>query len=404
MKNNTKFSLLQIRYIILGFLLMLFSGLVNAWSIFAEPIEMDLNIMRKDTSWVFAISMSVSILGQFLSSNLNKVISNKYIYCLIALFSVVGFYGTSVSNNIYSIYIFYGVFAGLTIGMIYNLCMSTLLPFFNDNANFVIGILLMGFGIGPLLLGTPLSYSINYLGWRKSFVILCVLYLLLLLNSAIFLPSYTNNKRYVETYTQVGVTTEKMLKDKYYWIFFLSSITIACTILTLVGHSSLISSDLGLTYKSSTLMTGILAISSGGARPFFGSLADKCNCNVQRNFLSFFSILGSVFLYLGYKFNLLPLMIVAYILIGLANACSAVYVCAFLTHNYGNKYFGVNMAFTNIYMILGSIFAATAGAIKQYTGYYTFAIVLMVTSSLITGILNIILNKKNRRSYVKTKF
>ncbi|MCE1195276.1 NTP transferase domain-containing protein, partial [bacterium] len=47
-----------------GALMMLFSGLIYGWSIFVSPLEKAFGWNRGQTSFVFTLSMSVSILGQ----------------------------------------------------------------------------------------------------------------------------------------------------------------------------------------------------------------------------------------------------------------------------------------------------------------------------------------------------
>ncbi|MEF9865964.1 MAG: hypothetical protein RR814_05930, partial [Oscillospiraceae bacterium] len=67
LKTENKLTLKQAAAVTAGVILMLLSGLVNGWSIFVEPIEKELHLLRQDTSLIFTISLSVSIGGQILS-------------------------------------------------------------------------------------------------------------------------------------------------------------------------------------------------------------------------------------------------------------------------------------------------------------------------------------------------
>lgn len=385
-RRNNAFTAGQWRILLAGFSLMLLSGLVNGWSIFVEAIEGDLHLLRQDTTLVFSISLSVSIGGQMLAGMLNRRVGSSHIYRLIALLSLIGFFGASMAGGIYGIYLFYGVFSGLSIGMIYNLVLSCVASQFATGTGLVTGIFLMGFGVGPLVLGIGAAALLSAVGWRNTFAVLAVFYAALLVLSSFLIPSSKSGDR-AGGGESSGLSTRQMLGSRSYQYFFAWCVAIGSAILILLGHASLVARDAGAGVAAASLMTGVVSMASGVTRPVFGYLADRHGGGLLKNALTACCAVGSAALLGGYLLSAMPLLAVGYVLVGAANGGSAVYVCDFVRQRYGSAHYGMNIAVTNIYMILGSLLGtALAGAIKTQTGRYTLAFAVMLAFSAL-GIL-----------------
>jgi len=398
--NKKSFTKKQLIALISGFVLMLLSGLVNGWSIFVEPIEQDLHLLRQDTALVFTISLSVSIGGQMLAGFLNQKVQSRFIYWLVALFSFIGFLGSSASNGLWGIYICYGVFSGLAIGMIYNLVLTGVSALFSTGTSLVSGILLMGFGIGPLILGMGASLLIERTGWRATFGILAAVYVILLFLASFLIPTRKSTDKTVAESTK-DISTAKMLHSHMYWWFFSLCAMMGSASLILIGHSSLIVRDMGISFGAASVMTGVISVSCGISRVFFGRYVDLHGNNALKSILVFCTVLGSIVSLFGYMFNSLPLLCLGYIVTGAANGGSAVYICAFVQERYGTAHYGMNMAFTNIYMIIGSFCGtALAGVIKTKTGSYGMALIIMTVFALLGIICSMQITRcmKNRKA------
>jgi MFS family permease len=394
-KGKKPFTARQWRALIAGFALMLLSGLVNGWSIFAESIESDLRLSRQDTALVFTISLSVSIGGQILAGALNRRVQSRYIYWLIIAFSFIGFFGASMAKGIWSVYLFYGVFSGLAIGMIYNLTLTGVAAQFESDANLISGVLLMGFGVGPLALGMAAAMSMDVIGWRGVFAALAALYAVLLLGASSLIPSRKSQDAAAKGVG--GATTWRMLKSRPYHYFFLWCVALGAATLILIGHSSLISRDIGASFAVASLMTGVVSVASGASRPIFGRVADLHGGAVLKNILTACCALGSAAALVGYVTGALWPLAIGYLLLGAAHGGHAVYICDFVQEKYGGAYYGMNMAVTNIYMILGSTLgAALAGAIKTQTGQYSLAFAVMLVFSAFSVLFSLLLDKTRR--------
>jgi OFA family oxalate/formate antiporter-like MFS transporter len=331
-----------------------------------------------------------------LSGALNRKMQSRTIYWIIAAISLVGFCGTSAAKGIWGIYLFYGVFSGLAIGMIYNLVLTVVTAQFESNLSLVSGILLMGFGVGPLVLGMAAAALLGAVGWRYTFAVLAVVYASILVAASLLIPSRKNQDEPAAGNTG-GVKTGQMLKNRPYQYFFLWCVVLGSAVLILIGHSSLISRDIGASVATASLMTGVVSVASGVSRPFFGRLADTKGSSALKDILAVCCALGSVAVFAGYIGGSMVLLALGYVLTGAANGGNAVYICSFVQERYGNAHYGMNMAVANIYMILGSLFGtALAGTIKTQTGSYTFAFVVMMAFSALSILFGLLLGRAQR--------
>ena len=73
-----------------------------------------------------------------------------------SLLFFLGFAGTDLfaNGNIAVVYLFYGVLGGAGVGIGYNSIIATTNVWFPDKVGFSSGVLMMGFGLGSLVLGT----------------------------------------------------------------------------------------------------------------------------------------------------------------------------------------------------------------------------------------------------------
>lgn len=141
------------RMLIIGAFLMLFLGLIYAWSLFAAPLEAEFGWSRSQTSVTFSISMITFCLGSIMSGFILKKRPPRNVLLISAVLFLIGFFMTSRITNIWGLYLSYGVLCGLGVGLSYNAILSTVPKWLPGRGGFATGTLLMGMGLGSLILG-----------------------------------------------------------------------------------------------------------------------------------------------------------------------------------------------------------------------------------------------------------
>ncbi|MDR1069130.1 MAG: MFS transporter, partial [Clostridiales Family XIII bacterium] len=143
--------------LITGTIMLLFLGLIYAWSIFRGPLEAIFPWSKTQISLTFTISIACFCVGGFLGGRLYSRLKAKFIILISAAFVLVGFSFITLllsderaTASLWVLYIFYGVFGGLGVGISYNAILSSVTPWFPGRAGLASGVLLLGFGVGAL--------------------------------------------------------------------------------------------------------------------------------------------------------------------------------------------------------------------------------------------------------------
>ena len=146
----------RILYLVLSTVTLLFLGLIYAFSMFAAPMCAAFGLEKSAVGLTFNIMMITFCLGAVLGSQIEKAIGVKGAIIVAAIMFAVGFIGTGLFayGNIIALYLFYGVICGLGVGIGYNCVIATTNVWFPDKVGLSSGILMMGFGLGSLILGT----------------------------------------------------------------------------------------------------------------------------------------------------------------------------------------------------------------------------------------------------------
>ena len=108
-------------YLALGVVLLLFLGLIYAWSVFRVPLEQEFGWAKGETSLTFSISMMMFCLGGLVSGIVTAKKGVRFTLIFSAIFLAAGFMLASRADSLLFIYITYGGLAGFGSGLGYNL-------------------------------------------------------------------------------------------------------------------------------------------------------------------------------------------------------------------------------------------------------------------------------------------
>ena len=146
-------------YVAVGCVVLLFSGLVYAWSVLSGPIAAEFpHWSTAQLSLTFTIVMSFFCLGGLTCGALSARISPRIFLWISALLFLAGFLLTASMRSLPMLYVGFGVVCGLASGFSYNAVLGTVGAWFPDKQGLVSGILLMGFGLSSFLIG-KLSFT-----------------------------------------------------------------------------------------------------------------------------------------------------------------------------------------------------------------------------------------------------
>ena len=125
-------------YLALSTLSLLFLGLIYAFSMFAAPMSQYFELEKEAVGLTFNIMMITFCIGAVVGSQIEKAMGLRTSLLVAAVMFLVGFAGTGLFayGNVAMLYLFYGVVAGLGVGIGYNSVIANTNMWFPDKVGF----------------------------------------------------------------------------------------------------------------------------------------------------------------------------------------------------------------------------------------------------------------------------
>ncbi len=380
--------------LLIGTFMLLFLGLIYAWSIFSTPfnkIYTDWTI--SNLSMTFTISMIFFCLSAFVAGNLSKMISARNILWIAAALLFIGFFGVSflkaedTKSSLYLLYLLYGVFGGSGVGMGYNCIISTVNKNFPDKVGIASGIMLLGFGLGGIVLGSIVNGVIEKIGIFSTFRILGIIIAVILLCGSFFIKQPTvipNNIKTKKTETGLQYTANEMIRQKTFWIFVIWTILLNAASLLVINSAA----SIALAFGMPAVLGLIVSLFNGIGRVIHGAFFDRHRERKSILLNNFFVILAGSFLLLGAIFHISVLIVIGLICSGLGYGGTPTLSSAVIRNRFGEENFAVNFSIANFSLIpaamigplISSVFIEKSGGAYEST---FFMIVILASIALV---------------------
>ncbi|HHV39290.1 MAG TPA: OFA family MFS transporter [Tepidimicrobium sp.] len=373
------------RILAISTILMLFLGLIYAWSLFAAPLEQAFNWSRSQTSITFSISMITFCLGSIISGMILKRRPPSNIILVSAILFLIGFFATSRVTSIWGLYISYGVLCGLGVGLSYNAILSTVPKWYFGRAGFATGTLLMGMGLGSLLLGTVVKKVMDILIWVTTFKMLAIVFFLVFLLGA---PNIKYPR--VEKDADKGIESSndyhlsKVLKMRDFWMLFIWSIITSAVGLGIVSNASYMAEEVGISKDILPLMVGMVSIGNGAGRLIFGTIVDKLGGKKAMGIGNLTFIIGLGLIMFANRTGVLIYLIIGFILEGIAYGAPPTLSAALTKKKFGEKYYPQNLSAIMLALIPASLIGPIISAdVYERSGAYLAVYSIMLVMALL---------------------
>ena len=287
-------------YVLLGILIMLCLGTVYSWSIFRLHIEKLYGIGSTLSGLPYMTSLAFYALFMFISGRYIDRYSPKLVITFGAILISVGWIASSFAPNIYIFTLFYGVISGTGVGIAYGVPMSVAAKWFPKNKGLAVGLVLVGFGLSPLVTAPLARTLIVSIGAMKTFMVLGISFgiLLPILSIPLTYPSEARQAKDKETKTILGniqdMGTSQMINSDAFKPLYINFLIGSMIGLMMIGMTS----SVGVGFSklpSETVYTllPIFAIFNGIGRPVFGWLTDRTSVQAAMKTSYIFIILAA---------------------------------------------------------------------------------------------------------------
>lgn len=386
-------------YAAIGFAILLFAGMVYAWSVLSVPIAKEFPEWTKaQLSLTFTITMMMFCAGCMAGGFLAEKISVKAYVLISALMFLSGFFLSAKIHSLIGLYISFGIICGFASGLAYSAVLGAITKWFPDRQGLISGVLLMGFGIGSFFIGKIYqAYTPDLTGaWRQSFVVLGIVTAVVLAVCSIFikkpgldfsLPAVTDEKRRRVNPVSVEVTSQVMVKRPDFWFYYLWATLVGSAGLALVSQAGGIAHEAGVGVSAGTITTvvGLVSVFNGIGRVIMGAIFDKMGRSTTMQTVNCLFILTGIILALALKTGSFTVMIVGFILGGLAYGGVTPTNSAFTSSYYGMKHYSQNFSIINTNALIAAFGSTIAGAIYDITQSY-LGIYFMICGLAAVGI------------------
>lgn len=265
-------------YVILGIIIMMCLGTVYSWSVFRLPVEDLYQIGTTQSGFPYMISLAFYSLFMCLTGKYLDRYSPRRIMTIGGIIVSLGWILSTFAANIYILTITYGVIIGAGVGIVYGPPMTAAAKWFPEKKGFVVGLVLVGFGVSPLVTAPLVRKLVEFHGVTNTFLILGISFgiIIPILSMPFRYPKEfkTNSEQIKHNGTEYN--TKEMLRSGNFKGLYLSYMIGTMIGLMMIGMTSTIGT--GLIHLSQTkvaLLMCLFAICNGIGRPVFGLITDK---------------------------------------------------------------------------------------------------------------------------------
>ncbi|MGM0903551.1 MAG: L-lactate MFS transporter [Bacillota bacterium] len=266
-------------------------GSVYAWSVFTKPLQQQMGWGLKEISFTFSLAilflgLSAAFLGHFVEK-----FGPRAAGTLSALFFGTGVAGAGLAIHLESLmllYLFYGMIAGIGLGVGYITPVSTLVKWFPDRRGLATGLAIMGFGFASMISSPIMNFLIETYGISNTFYLLGASYFIIIFCSAQYLAppkagwvpkgmeaagETSDNVKLKADLRQL--TANEAVKTRQFWaLWVMLFINVTCGIAILAVASPMAQELVGMSAAGAATMVGIMGLFNGGGRIAWASISD----------------------------------------------------------------------------------------------------------------------------------
>ncbi|MCD4826848.1 MAG: MFS transporter [Acholeplasmataceae bacterium] len=256
--------------ILISFYMMLLMGTVYSYSIFRVEIKDIYQVNTLQSGLPYMLSLSFYALFMMITGRILNDKNLRQIIFLGSMMIVLGFFISYLTYDFIVFVLAYGILIGSGVGMVYGIPVYIMQKYFPKRSGFYTGLILLGFGLSPLITAPLASYFLSSYQLHTTFLILSLIFLCTQVPLSLF---YKIDEKDINDKT--NETKDKFIDKKFMIIYALFVITTTIGLM-MIGLSYQVGvSYYGFNRQLVAISISLFALCNGFARPIFGFLIDK---------------------------------------------------------------------------------------------------------------------------------
>jgi len=295
-------------------------------------------------------------------------------------------------RSLMMLYILYGVLCGGGVGLAYNSIISSVVGWFPDKSGAASGILLMGFGIGGMALGSIVKVMIGSIGLLITFKILGIAIAVVVVLGTFVLRKPEVKKADASDGGKVrNLAVSEMLKTATFWIFMVWLILLSSGGLIVINSAASIAAAFG----ASEVLGLIVSVFNGAGRVIVGTLFDKFGRKTTMIINNIFFGCAGVCLLLGAKTGSVALIVAGLVFIGTGYGGNPTLTSAIIQRLYGPKNYSVNFSVANFSLIPAAIIGpmVSSSLIERAGGKYDSTFMMVVVLAVAAAAVWVVMSR-----------
>ncbi len=375
----------RVLFVIVGVVVMLFAGFVYAWSVLSGPIAAEFPTWSSaDLSLNFTICMACFCLGGLSAGLLSGKISPRFNLLISGALFLGGFLWVAGISSTVTLYLSFGVLCGAASGFAYNAVMSMVPKWFPDSQGTVSGLLLMGFGASSLIIGTVYTNLTATMDWRNFFSFMGPLTAVIMVIGFLVLSPVPAKAPAANGAAAAAAsndyTTAQMLRQSNFWLFFFWGVLLSGAGLAVISLARPMATSIGTAAAAGTisLVVGMISVCNGVGRVIIGALFDRMTSKAVIRLATVLYFVSSLLLMAAEATKSFVILIVAFVVTGLAYGSCPTMAAAFTKKVFGEKHYSVNYSIMNLNLLLASFGSTIAGTLFDKTGTFFSVYIMML--------------------------
>lgn len=380
-------------------------GIRGAFSVFFVAFLEEFEKSRSSTAGIIALCYAIGAVVSPLVGTVVDRFGVRLTFFTGGLFLFLGLGLTSLSNQFWHIYLFFGAFLSLGLALLDIIPITSFIDQWHvKSKGKAFGIAFSGRGIGHLLLLPFSQYLVSQMGWRHSFQILGALSFGLVFSLCFLVrgvgPTPARSRglegppKFLTPRKDSDVSTGEALKTLLFWRLFTLRFLTSYGIYAISVHLVAYLADLGFSKIYGATVTGLIGVLGFGGSIALGYISDHLGRGKSMIIGFILSGLGVVFLILAGSFALQWIIIVFLVLFGLGYGARGPVFAALASDLFSGKSLGRIYGLITLGVGLGQATGPwVAGLFFDLTGSYRIPFVSVLLSFTISVLLTVGIEK-----------
>jgi MFS transporter, OFA family, oxalate/formate antiporter len=400
--------------LVLGIIAMMaISSPQYTWTLFTGDLNKQLGTSLAELQWTFSLLIILQTWFSPFQAYLVDRFGPRLLISLGALLSGGSWILSAWADNIWVLYLTYGVIGGFGTGIIYVGIIGLMVRWFPDRRGLAAGLAAAGYGFGAFFTSFPIDTMIKSAGYAHTLVVWGVIQgvIGILAAQGLRLPPENYQVASAAAPTSAGTqqshksyTPTEMLKNPIFYLMFVMMSMMSTSGLMVTSNVGPFAKEYGV---ANVMVLGMAAlplsltlsrVTNGLTRPFFGWVSDHIG---RESTMALAFALEAIAILVLFHYIDQPALFV--VLTGLVFFGWGEIFSLFpstLTDTFGPRYAATNYGFLYIAQGVGSILGGPAAAfLKQATGSWTAVFIVVAVLDAVTALLAITVLQNLRKRH-----